>query len=370
MSERTKITETPNINTEKKKKKKNKRAATSPLSDDTHGLQTGLGSVPKIEQSIKKHKESGQYDTQNEQNEQFVSLNPIYFQNMSQNMSQLPPYGFPTYMTSPPQAPMYNIPSAPASPSVPTWALEMLEEIKQIKQKLSTVEEIKKTVNKIQLTVSDLDLKFKSLESRVDATEKSCEFVSKQFESHINELAHVKGDIKKVRKACDTLENNSETISSNTAEIDARVTELESKTMRENLMFYGITEKGADENCIELVKTVMRLNLEIADADAILIDRAYRVGKKDATKTRPICAKFHYPREKDLVRSLSFDKADSLKKTKLGIGAQIPKAIRDARKPSYPAMKEAKKNGKTVKFIGAKLYIDGKEYITPATYSN
>jgi hypothetical protein len=84
MSERTKITETPNINTEKKKKKKNKRAATSPLSDDdTHGSQTGLCSVPKIKQSIKKHKESGQYDTQNEQNEQFVSLNPIYFQNMS-----------------------------------------------------------------------------------------------------------------------------------------------------------------------------------------------------------------------------------------------------------------------------------------------
>jgi hypothetical protein len=58
---------------------------------------------------------------------------------------------------------MYNIPSAPALPSVPTWALEMLEEIKQ---KISTVEEIKRIVNKIQLTVSDLDLRFKSLETR------------------------------------------------------------------------------------------------------------------------------------------------------------------------------------------------------------
>jgi hypothetical protein len=73
--------------------------------------------------------------------------------------------------------------------------------------------------------------------------------------------------------------------------------------------------------------------------------------------------KFHYPREKDLVRSLSFDKEDALKKTKLGICAQIPKAIRDARKPSYPAIKDAKKNGKTVKFIGAKLCIDGKNIL-------
>ena len=37
---------------------------------------------------------------------------------------------------------------------------------------------------------------------------------------------------------------------------------------------------------------------------------------------------------------------------KLGIGAQLPKSIRDARKSLYPAMEKAKDEGKNVKFVG------------------
>ena len=54
-----------------------------------------------------------------------------------------------------------------------------------------------------------------------------------------------------------------------------------------------------------------------------------------------------------------------MKAANQGVGAQIPKEIRDARKPLYPAMKQAKDAGKNVRFVGKKLLIDGAEYKLP-----
>ena len=91
-------------------------------------------------------------------------------------------------------------------------------------------------------------------------------------------------------------------------------------------------------------------------AHELKFDRLQRVGPKSATKTRPIVAKFHYYEQREQVRKLSFDASDALKAANLGVGAQIPKEIRDARKPLYPAMKQAKDAGKNVKFVGKKSY--------------
>lgn len=72
---------------------------------------------------------------------------------------------------------------------------------------------------------------------------------------------------------------------------------------------------------------------------------------------------FHYFTDREIIRKAPFGFADELKAANLGIGAQIPKQIRDARKQLYPAMKQAKEDGKTVKFVGKKMYIDGREYV-------
>lgn len=131
--------------------------------------------------------------------------------------------------------------------------------------------------------------------------------------------------------------------------------------MRDNLLFYGITEDGDKEDCGALVKGVCAGVLRLQNVENLLFDRAHGVGQK-SSKTRPIVVKFHYYTDRERVRQASFEYADQLKEAKLGIGAQIPKGIRDARKPLYPAMKRAKDDGKRVKFIGKKLFIDGEEY--------
>ena len=68
-------------------------------------------------------------------------------------------------------------------------------------------------------------------------------------------------------------------------------------------------------------------------------DRVHRVGPKSAAKVCPIVAKFHYYDQREQVRKLSFDSSEALKTAKQGVGAQLPKEVRDARKPLYPIMK-------------------------------
>ena len=62
-------------------------------------------------------------------------------------------------------------------------------------------------------------------------------------------MKSAKDELKDVKKTCNQLENDTKTIKE-------KMVDLESRSMGENLMFYGITERGKDENCEELVTTV------------------------------------------------------------------------------------------------------------------
>ena len=166
-----------------------------------------------------------------------------------------------------------------------------------------------------------------------------------------------------MKKRWDEVEEETNTLKASNSKLESKMVDLESRSMRENLMFYGIAEGGEDENCEGLVKGVCRDVLKVTTADQMLFDRAHRVGRKYGTKVRPILVKFHYYNKRELVRKRSFDYADVLKQANMGVGAQLPKDICDARKALYPAMKKAKDEGKEVKFVRKKLFIGGVEHV-------
>ena len=130
--------------------------------------------------------------------------------------------------------------------------------------------------------------------------------------------------------------------------------------MKQNLLFYGIAVGGEKEDCGEAAKEVLRSVLKIPNAGDILFDNLNRVGQFSGGKVRPIVVKFHYYTDREKIRQAAFAAADELKAANLGIGAQIPKKVRDARKPLYPIMKKAKEDGKTVKFAGKKCSSTGR----------
>ena len=71
--------------------------------------------------------------------------------------------------------------------------------------------------------------------------------------------------------------------------------------------------------------------LHIEDAQGMLFDLAHRVGQKSAA-TRPIVVIFHYYSDREKVRQALFNCVIFRKTANFGVGAQLPKVIRDARK--------------------------------------
>ena len=79
---------------------------------------------------------------------------------------------------------------------LPQWANELLEEIKQVKKILETVDKIEKTVDLICVKLSDIGTNMKNLEVRVIETENSCDYMSNMCETNKTEISSAKDEIK------------------------------------------------------------------------------------------------------------------------------------------------------------------------------
>lgn len=364
-----------------KKNKQKKRQASSPLDDNGDHSDyslTGLtvttekGEQKREQRKVKPKKKCKQNcpDTESSKNSGYNFA--AVFTNPYQTMSFTPqstPYNMsqPSYVSSPPGpfgATAFGYQATPPPPP-PPWASKLLEDMEHVKQKLQCVEKIEKTVNMINVKVTDLETQMKSLDVRVNETEKSCKFISETNESNKKELKNAKDSLSTLQKSCQNLEKDAQSLKKENEKFDAKLIDLEARSMRENLMFYGIPEGDEHENCGQLVKEMCsnHLQMEGEFVRHMTFDRAHRVGQKSGSRTRPIVVKFHYFSEREAVRQSSFNFSAHLKSVNMGVGVQLPKDIRDARKPLYAKMKEAKDGGSNVRFVGKKLFIDGNEFV-------
>ena len=71
--------------------------------------------------------------------------------------------------------------------------------------------------------------------------------------------------------------------------------------MRENLVFYGISESNAYEDSELLVRRFIQQQMNI-NTDNIEIERAHRMGQKRNGQVRPIVVKFLRYKDKENVR--------------------------------------------------------------------
>ena len=238
-----------------RKNQNKKRQATSPLNDNgSKSASVGENLNNNREQKKKSRKECATGKNSNTQPNEIGSSHGYLFTNMAFQSQQS---GFqPQQPGFQPQQPGFGVMSQPSfiqdsppaqlsgsafgfqpSPAPPPWASELLEEMKQIKAKLHTIEEIKKTVNSINVKVTDLEGKMKSLEIRVTDTEKSCQFVEKEYETNKKDLKTTKDDIQNLKKSCDSFEKTSKSLKEKSAELDKKLVDLAARSMRENLMF-------------------------------------------------------------------------------------------------------------------------------------
>ena len=258
---------------------------------------------------------------------------------------------------------MTQIPPVLPSTTVPPWANAMMDEIKSIKTAVTKIDSVEKTVNMINKKFSELEVKVTDIDKRVAEVEKSCTFISSGFESNAKELKQAKTEIGKLQKSCGEYETKVKSMDNEIQTLNNRLTEAESRSMRNNLIFYGIKEQPM-ENCENQVKQFIKDKLDI-DADSMLFDRAHRMGNDSAKKPRPIVVRFNYYKERETVLSKAFDAKDALKADGSGVSIQRPKNVRDARKSLYNVVKVEREKGNTTKFIGDKLYVNGVLYVPP-----
>ena len=250
---------------------------------------------------------------------------------------------------------------------VPSWASELIHDVKQIKLSMTKLDQIERTVNMINMKVSDLEVKVNSMEPRVTEVERSCTFISHENDDRKKELERARTEINKLRTDCASLNSDANALKNKNAALEAKVTDLESRSMRDNLLFYGIAERGQLENCEELIKNICIDILEIPEAVDFKFDRVHRVGSYSKNKVRPIVGKFHNFKRREIVRQKAFEKNAVLKHENLGIGQQWPAEVRESRKALFPIMQREKALGKDVKLVKDKLFIDNVEYKMNAT---
>lgn len=359
-----------------KKSQKSKRKAKSPLlleTDQTEGLCPGRSSDTQVQGKQRKVKKLVKR-SHTPETDLFASpvntvntVNPGMMNPMNMNMtspvgnfSQPFPFGF---QPNSQQSQMFpSTPTSTTQTDPPPWASQIMEDIKSMKVSTSKIE---KTVNSIDLKVKDMEQTIGSLETKIIEVESSCTFLSKEYDRQRIELKEAKTAIKNLQKSCEDFENKANELTREKDRNNDKLLDLESRSMRENLVFYGIPETaatdGIQESCETQIKNVINNYMGI-NAENFIFDRVHRMGSDKARKPRAIVAKFHYFSEREAVRLKSYD-ADikrKLREANLGVGIQRPQQTRDARRAMADIIKAEEEKRRKVRQNGNKLYVDDK----------
>lgn len=303
--------------------------------------------------------DNGQYQTMgqtgtNQGSQQFVSSNQQSHQTFSTPVNNYSPVG---NMGSPNRT--YYIPNV-QSPNIPiTTNLNsdhfstLMQRFDRIETKLSQLDIIQSTVSKITSRLDSLDQKVKGLESKMVDIETSRNYDS----SCLTEISEKQKYMDTMISKMKNMEND---LNIREKEMKADITDLKGRSMRDNLLFFGIEEeKGEkDSDCCAKVLSLIEEKLGHENAtEEIKLHRAHRIGKFKPSNNRPIVAKFAYFPDRERVRM----DAKKLKRP-YGISQQFPNEVMERRRKLIPIMLDARKAGKESYLVTDKLYIDGRLY--------
>ena len=153
----------------------------------------------------------------------------------------------------------------------PAWALGIIDDIKTIKLTVPKIDKIENTVVMINQKIAEIDTRVCNLETKLNDVERSCNFISDQSDQHKIELDRTKTELARCQQTCKEMKNSLQKQQEQNEITGDKITDLESRSMRDNLIFYGIPELNPEENCEELVKQFIQKHLDI-NTDDIQMD--------------------------------------------------------------------------------------------------
>lgn len=311
------------------------------------------------------------------------------FSQMLPNMQQMyqpsPPYYMNMLQTSP------NMPSSQQIPQ--NQNNDMMSAMNAILKRLDTMDTKLGQLNSIQVSVNEITERLCEMSRRISEVETSQKFIGDQFDKLSATTNNNKQKITSVDTVVHSLQSENEALRAKTASLTDDVIDLKCRSMRDNLLFFGVSESQtptqdglvppvdldsvnstrsatmpAFEDCAERVFDFCATTLKIEDPKSkILIDRAHRIGRFINGKTRPIVVKFKDSSSKHLIQSAL--KSVDLRNTSFNVKEQYPQEVKDRRKELIPVMIKARSENKKAVLVRDKLYINNRLY-TPGNTSS
>ncbi|KAK3091039.1 hypothetical protein FSP39_016696 [Pinctada imbricata] len=134
------------------------------------------------------------------------------------------------------------------------------------------------------------------------------------------------------------------------------VTDLKWRSMKNNLLFFGIPGETHTENAEEKLRYF--LSRELGITEKIEFGNVHRFGRFKRDQDRPIVARFLYHQE----RAMILDSAYKLKGSRFSIREQFPLEMEEKRKELYPIARRFRESGNRVKIVRDKLFVNGRLY--------
>lgn len=250
----------------------------------------------------------------------------------------------------------------------PSYNQIILDKLEMMNKRLCKLDSIESQVKSINERVVTIDTRLTLLETSVREQGRRLNDIeaSRNYDSqvcHDLETKQINIDrcLQAEKKLREAMQTDLQKLKLENSRLSDEVVDLQSRSMRDNLLFFGLIEKELhedrkNENCTELIKTLFKDTLLLENYAEIKIDRAHRIGKYSHDKTRPVVVKFNYYQDKIAVKNAALDKFPN---TTYRVSDQFPRVIQEKRRQLVPELKKAREEGKDAVLVYDKLVIKG-----------
>lgn len=172
------------------------------------------------------------------------------------------------------------------------------------------------------------------------------------LEAQVATLTNLESVVNECRKSCEDQQRITHSLMS-------KVDDLENRSRRCNLVFYGVADTNAQETWSvseTLVREICETKLGVKPTT---IERAHRIGKFQADKTRPIIANFASFKEKQTI----LGNAKHLKGTRISLSEDFSDVVRRKRRHLWEFAKSRKTDDTRVRLRHDVLYLNDVKYV-------
>lgn len=232
-----------------------------------------------------------------------------------------------------------------------------------IEQQVTEINRMKQNMANLQISVDATDKEVRSIALKVQEYDTSIDTYSSMCDDVQSNLRYSKEEIDHLYNKVEKLESEQKELKETVQKSENTIIDLQCRSMRDNLIFTGITEPDSIEGSFEDTEDTLCdfLKREMKIETPISFHRVHRINSSERNDSpRPIVAKFEHFKDRELVRTAA---PKTLKDKPYGVREQFPKVIEERRKNLYPVMKQARRNKENkVRLVRDKLYINNVEY--------